>query len=72
MQTKLYTTQSSHHSTIKSQPVPEPRSQNSEITNITKFPKKFELLDKRGFEQTEMRKKESCSPANPHGVEYFP
>jgi len=56
-----------------SQSVPEQRSLNFEIidfANFAKLPKKnkitekFEVLDKRGFKPTEMRKS-SHHPANP-------
>ena len=36
-----------------SQPVPEQRSRNAKLVNFAKFPKKFELPDKRGFELKE-------------------
>jgi len=57
------------------QPIPKQQSWNPEITdfvNFAKFPQKtellekFKLLDKRGFELTEVRKKYSCPLANPH------
>jgi len=49
------------------QPVPKQQSQNLEIANFTKFLKKFELLDKRGFKLVERRRADSLlSLANPH------
>jgi len=36
------------------------------LPDKTGLPEKFKLLGKRGFELTEMRKKDSCSPANPY------
>jgi len=56
MQTKLYTIQLSHHLRTDLESVSEQQSQNLEITNFTEFPKMLELLGKRGFELTEMRK----------------
>jgi len=58
-----------------SQPVPEQRLQNLELSdfmNFTKLPQKnkllekFELPDKRGFKLTEVREKDSFPLANPY------
>jgi len=58
----------SHHPMTDTQQVPEQRLQNPEITNFTKFPKKFKLLDKRGFKLKEIRGADSflLLPGNPH------
>ena len=45
-----------------SQLVPKQRSQNPEIMNFRKFPKKFILLDKREFKLPETRRAESLLP----------
>jgi len=72
MQNKLYTIQFSHHLINNSVSVPKQQSQNLEFANFAKFlkktklPEKLELLEKRRFELTEKRKKDSCSLANPH------
>ena len=55
-----------------SQPVPKQQLRNPEFMKFEKLPKnselaeKFELPDMRGFELTEMRMKDSSSPATPH------
>jgi len=62
-QNKLSTVQFSHCPTTNSQPVPKQRSQNPELTGFknfaeqTEIPKKFELLEKRGFKLTEKEKR---------------
>ena len=70
MQNNLYTIQSSHLPMTNVQSVPEQRSQNPEITdfvNFAKLKKTTKLLDKRGLEPIEKRKKrESCTWASPH------
>jgi len=45
-----------------SQSVPEQPLQNPKITNFSKFLKKFEHLDKRGFELMERRRAGSFLP----------
>jgi len=53
------------------QPFLEQESQNPEIPNFTKFPKKpqilemFELPDKKGFKPMETRKKIFLQPGQP-------
>jgi len=49
----------SHHQMTNPQPVPKQRSQNARNRKSLKFPKKFELPDKRGFELMYMRRAES-------------
>jgi len=55
-----------------SQPVPEQPSRKPEIADfVQNSPKKTELLEKfklpymRGFQLMEMRRDDSCAPANP-------
>jgi len=59
MQNKIHTIQSSHHPTTDLQPVPEQRSRNLEFPN---FPRKFELLDKKGFKHPENPNADSLLP----------
>ena len=72
---KNYTIQFSHHPITDLQSVSKQWSWNPEFADFANFTKlakktelleKFELPDKRGFELTEMRKKDSCPLASPH------
>jgi len=74
LQNKLYTIQFSHHLMTYSLSVPEQQSQNPkhmDFANVTKFQKNTkllensELLDKRGFKLTEMRKTRFLAPGQP-------
>jgi len=66
MQKNLYIIRFSHRPTTDSQPAPKHQLQNPELADFVKFLKKTELLDKRGSELTEERRRDSCLLANPH------
>jgi len=67
LQNRLCTIHRSHHVITYSQPVPRQLTRNSDhldFANFAKSMKKTKLLDKRGFEPSEMRESYPCT--SPH------